>query len=175
MKKITLRDVIFGLLVLGVLVIMGLNIFVLKNQNFWETSITQCLTLLVALVISYLFSQKRLDERRQKDAYLKLLEKVQQLVSDKALYEINTAADINLTLMKKRELNNCFTILEKYASKFSLDEDIKFMVEKKQEYVDFFGNHSGDIEYLSKSSNDLLRPLTLIESRVMEIMIKLFD
>lgn len=174
MKKI-IKGFIFGGLIILVIAIGIINIFTLKNKSFWDTSFTSCLTLLVALVISYYFSQKKLDERCQKESYLKLIEKVQRLVMDEDLFEIQTSKDIEIVLMKKRELNNCVYMLKKYARKFALDDDIKFIEEKTQEYTDFFGNHQQDIEYLKKSSNDLSRPLLLIDSRLSEIMIKLFE
>ena len=169
------KNLFFGILVVSVLLVMCLNIFIWKNDEFWNTSITSCLTLLVALVVSYYFSQKNLDERRQKEAYLKLLEKVQQLVSDKNLIEIRKDTDFEVILMKKRELNNCVYILKEYADKFSVKDDIKFIEEKTQEYTEFLGNHQQDIEYLEKSSKDLARPLLLIDSRISEVMIKLFE
>jgi len=175
MRRKLVKRIIFGSLVFLVLLVMFLNVFIWKNENFWDASATSCLTLLVALVVSYYFSQKNLDERRQKESYLKLIEKVQRLVSDKDLFEIKTAEDIEIVLMKKRELNNYVYILKEYADKFSLQEDIKFIEEKTQEYIEFFGNHQHDIGYLEKSSTDLARPLLLIDSRLSEIMIKLFD
>lgn len=175
MGRKIIKRYIFGSLVFLVLLVIILNVFVMKNKDFWDASVTSCLTLLVALVVSYYFSQKNLDERRQKETYLKLLEKVQRLVSDKDLVEIRTSADIEVVLMKKRELNNYVYILKKYAEKFSLKEDIKFIEEKTQEYTDFLGNHQQDVEYLKKSSNELARPLLLIDSRLSEIMIKLFE
>lgn len=175
MKKKGVKRWVFGILVFFVLLVMFLNIFVLKNESFWNASVTSCLTLLVALVVSFYFTQKNLDERRQKESYLKLLEKTQVLVADKDLIEIKKEEDIKIVLMKKRGLNNYVSILKAYAEKFSIQEDIKFIEEKTQEYTFFFGNHQQDIEYLAKSSDDLARPLLLIESRLSEIMIKLFD
>lgn len=169
------RKFIFGILILSVVCLMLINIFVRKNEEFWDASITSCLTLLVALVVSYYLVQKSLDERRQKESYLKLLERVQQLVSDKALVEIITDTDIDVVLMKKRELNNCVYILKEYAGKFSLKEDIQFIDERTQEYAEFLGNHQDDIDYLTRSSKELVRPLLLIQSRVSKIMIKLFE
>lgn len=175
MKGIKIKNIIFGFLVGVVLVVCIVNIFILKNDNFWNTSVTSCLTILVALIVSYYFSQKNLDERRQKESYLKLLEKVQRLVMDKDLFEIKTSKDIEIVLMKKRELNNYVYMLKKYAGKFAIDDDIKFIEEKTQEYTDFFSNHQQDVKYLEKSSKDLSRPLLLIDSKLSEIMIKLFD
>lgn len=175
MNRKTAKGVIFGVLVIFVFFLMVMNVFVWKNEDFWDASITSCLTLLVALVVSYYFSQKNLDERRQKEAYLKLLEKVQQLVSEKVLVEIKKDTDIEVVLMKKRELSNCVFILKEYADKFSLNEEITFIEEKAQEYTEFLGNHQQDIAYLEKSSKDLARPLLLIDSQICKAMIKLFD
>ena len=77
MEKKGVKRFVFGILVFFVLLVMFLNILVLKNENFWDASVTSCLTLLVALVVSFYFTQKNLDERRQKESYLKLLEKTQ--------------------------------------------------------------------------------------------------
>ena len=173
-KKIV-KGVIFAILIFSVVYVMCMNVFVWKNNDFWNTSFTSCITLIVALVVSYYYAQKNLDERRQKESYLKLLEKVQRLVSDKDLIEIKTKEDIEIVLMKKRELNNYMCILKKYAKKFSLQKDIDFIEGKVKEYAELFGDHQHDIGYLKNNSNDLSRPLLLIDSRISEVMIKLFD
>lgn len=76
-------------------------------------SIESCLTLVIALVVSYYFTQKNQDERNKKEIYLHLMGRIQILVSEDCLSNILENTDINIILMKKREINNCTTTLQK--------------------------------------------------------------
>lgn len=174
MKKV--RKIIFFTALFVLIIVLALvNIFYIKNDNFWEMSIGSCLTLLVALSVSYYFTQKNQDERNKKEIYLHLLEKMQRIVSEDCLSNISENTDINLILMKKREINNCTTTLEKYSKEFHIEEEMKFISDKVKEYTEFFGAHQNDLGYLSKSSKELKRPLDLIEQKLNEAMIKIFD
>lgn len=174
MKKV-LKVSLFALLIVIILVLMCVNIFCIKNDNFWNMSIESCLTLVIALVVSYYFTQKNQDERNKKEIYLHLMERMQILVSEDCLSNISEDTDINIILMKKREINNCTTTLQKYSKEFHIEEEVQFISDKVKEYADFFGTHQNDIGYLTKSTKELKRPLDLIEQKLNEAMIKMFD
>lgn len=170
-----LKNIIFCALIFCVIFIGLINVFVIKNVEFWETSVTSCITILVALLVSYYFSKKNQDEKNQKESYLKVMEKMQNLVNEEYMFKINDQNSIHMILMKKRELNNSVNILKTYSSRFNLDKEIAFVDEKVQEYATFFGNHQDDLKYLKQSELDLKRPLELIDSKLQEAMIKLFE
>ena len=172
MKK-ALKVILFSSLIALILGLMFVNLFCIKNENFM--SIESCLTLVIALVVSYYFTQKNQDERNKKEIYLHLMEKMQRLVSEDCLSNISENTDINIILMKKREINNCTTTLEKYAKEFHIEEEVQFISDKVREYTEFFGTHQDDVAYLAKSTKELKRPLDLIEQKLNEAMIKIFD
>ena len=174
MKK-ALKVILFSSLIALILGLMFVNLFCIKNENFWNMSIESCLTLVIALVVSYYFTQKNQDERNKKEIYLHLMEKMQRLVSEDCLSNISENTDINIILMKKREINNCTTTLEKYAKEFHIEEEVQFISDKVREYTEFFGTHQDDVAYLAKSTKELKRPLDIIEQKLNEAMIKIFD
>lgn len=168
------KNFVFWGLISFVICIVGHNI-VKNSPDFWNTSITSCLTVLVALVVSYYFAKKNQDERNLKDSYFKAMEKMQNLVNEEELYKIDNKKDLNFALMKKRELSNKVNILKKYSKKLNLENEIEFIDDKVQEYVDFLGNHAGDLNYLKQSEMDLKRPLELIDGKLQESMLKIFE
>lgn len=174
MKK-NWKKIIFVIMVLVVIFVVFWNIFILKNDKFMESSITSCLTILVALIVSYFLSKKNQDEKNQKDTYLKLMEKMQSLVNEEYMCKINAECDVQRVIMKKRDLNNTIGLLKKYAAQFNLSEEISFIDDKVQEYASLIGNHVGEIEHLKKCELDLKRPLELIDNKLSEAMLKLYD
>ena len=88
---------------------------------------------------------------------------------------IKTENDLNLLKINKRSLNNNIFRLEKYAKKMHIEEDVKRIREYYENYEKFFGEHEGDISYLSKSESELRKSLELINGVAFDIMIKLYD
>lgn len=174
-KKKPWQKIIFILLVISIVIVAGINIWPLKNKDFWDMNFSSSATLVVALVVSYYFTSKKQDELSRKEVYLKILEKMQNLVNDSTLYLIDTNTDISLVTMRKRELSNSFNIIKTYADRFGISEEVTFLEQKLQEYTEFFGNHQDDLEYLKNSSKDLQRPLTLMSDKLSEMMIKIFE
>ena len=145
-----------------------------NNPDFWSCSITNCLTLLVAVLISFFLAQKRADRKSQKDALVKLLNAIQGLVDTKDAYQIHENDDPNVLTMRKRQLNNYVGILKENANKFGLENEAAFIFERVEEYSEFLGNHIDDLKYLEKSSKDLRRPLELIDTKIYEMIFKLY-
>lgn len=176
MKKLRISEkIILGVIVLILFVLGIINIVVLKNEKFFEFSFSTCVSIIVALFVSYWLVNSNQDERNQKEIYLRLLEKTISLVNDSIMFRICETSDVSLILMKKRELNNTLTLLKKYAKKFDVSDEIKFIEERVQEYTDLIGNHQDDLLHLAKCERDLRRPLELIESKIYEVMLKIFD
>lgn len=175
MKRNVCKRGIFGVFVIVVVVIMVYCAKVKNNEGFWDFTVGNGLTLLVALVVSFYFTQLNIDERNKKEIYLQQLERLQLIVSKECLYKIDLDTDIEKLLMMKRKINNCTTVLKDRASEFDLQGDMGFIIEKVTEYTNLIGEHQDDLEYLSKSSHELERPLDLIEQKLNEMKLKLFD
>ncbi len=172
--KSLIKNILFGILIVGIIILMMYNVICIHNTNFWNFTIANGMTLLVALVVSYYLTQKNIDERNRKELYMRQLDKLQCIVVQECLYIITLDSDINKLLMEKRKINNSITILEKYAKEFGLKKEIEFIKDRAKEYADLLGEHQKDLEYLSKSSIELKRPLDLIEQKINEMEMKIF-
>lgn len=170
MKKAKL---IFGGLIVIVIIIGIVSAF--KYDDFWNISFSSCLTLIIAMVFGYYYTKKDQDDNNKKAIYLELMHALQNSINDEKLYNISLDSDMEYLLMKKRKISNYIFILKKHSSQFSVDEEMLFIYDKFNEYSSFFGDHQDDKEYLAKSRKELLRPLELMEPKLFETMIKLFD
>ena len=172
-KGVLWLAVIAGVLILGA----GAISWVIHPHGFWKLTIGNVLTLLVAVMLSFLFVQwkaekdrEKADKREQKEAAIRLLGAMQELIADKAAYEVSKNEDVQVLTTIKRRLSNYIKILEEHSAGFGLDREIEFIKEKFNEYDSFIGNHMSDVAYLEKSSCDLRRPLDLIDYKIYEMI-----
>ena len=103
------------------------------------------------------------------------MESIQQFAISKTSYEIDSNEAIESINSRKRIVSNRILILDKHAHKFNIAEETTFILQKFHEYEDFIGNHITDLDYLEKSKKELRRPLDLIDSKLSEMMLKLFE
>lgn len=113
--------------------------------------------------------------RYQKQIYYNLLLDIQKFVTNPDIYSFDANTDIRTITLKKRILSNYIRIANSYSEKFNLEQEINFIREKFKEYDKFIGDHISDINFLCKNENDLRRPLDLINYRLYEMMLKLYD
>ena len=171
MRKRWNLGTIIALILLIILVLYN----IVNNENFFELSIGTLLTLFIAIFISFYLVQKNTDQRYQKQIYYNLLLDIQKFVTNPDTYSFDVNTDIRTITLKKRILSNYIGIAYSYSKKFNLEQEINFIKEKFKEYDKFIGDHISDINYLSKSKDDLRRPLDLINYRLYEMMLKLYD
>lgn len=77
--------------------------------------------------------------------------------------------------MWNRDISNKIELLKKFQSTFSYEKELTFISEKFDEYEHFVGDHFDDREYLCKSRNELQRPMRLIDSKLVELAMNLFQ
>ena len=174
MRK-TLQNIIFIIFAVVVIFVAGYNALIVKNKEFWTFSFTSCATMLITLIVTYYFTKINQDEINKKEAYIRILNKMQEIVCDKALYMINTETDINVVLMKKRDLSNYFNLIKNYGKKFQLENEIKCIEPLVQEYTEFLGENTSNLENLKNNSNALKRPLSIIDNKISEMIIKMYE
>jgi hypothetical protein len=170
-----IKKIIFGTIILAIVIVCMVNIFFLKNPEFWKISVGNCFTLIVTLVITYYFTKKNQDDNNKKAILLDLIHKFEDLINDEKLSNISDETDMNYLLMKKRQISNYLGILKNNQEKFNIKDEVEFIEEKANEYMRFLGDHQDDLEYLKKSRNELMRPLELIGPKLVEAMLKLYD
>jgi len=149
-----------------------------KNPSFWETSITQILTLLIAVFIAFWATQRKNDERRIKDEIERIIVKIQTVTSDPAFYSF-TINDNPEEAQKKvsmtiRMLKNCTAVLLEYSKYIKIKDNVQYIDEQIRGYNDFISVHFWDLEYLSKSEAHLRKYSENINSKCDYIILDLF-
>lgn len=154
------------------LIFVGYNIK--TNVKFWEASAVNCITIGIAIVFSYYFAQRQNDRRKRKDVILNLISKIQALVGQDDMYDFS-AQEKNQIIMRNRDLNNRIHILESIKKDFSISGEVSFIREKFDEYNTFIGEHIEDMNYLRQSKQTLKRPIELIDIKLTEMALKLYQ
>ena len=144
------------------------------NDNFFQTPIIYILNLIVAVVFTYYFTQKKNDNRRFKEEICGILDKVQILINDPRLGNFSSEEDVQYAIMMHRTVSNKIQILEDNKEILNISSDIKVIRDKFNQYRDLVGNHNNDLEYLSKSSADMKGITSIIDDRIDKIRISLF-
>lgn len=124
-----------GLITVG-LVLLGLLICnIIWNPDFWKTPLYNMINIVIAIVIAYYFSQRRMDERKVKDQIEHIIDKIQMVLKQDSAF--NTVFDKRLIkdlLLFKRLINNKISILETCQSTHKrilhIEEDIKYLKEQ---------------------------------------------
>ena len=158
-----------------VLLFIGLICYNVKEQkaDFFEASVVDCITILVAVVISYYLVQRQNNYQRQKDIISDMVLKMQVSFEQKELYDF-CGQDKQTITMRNRGLNNRIHILETLAEEFNIVTEVDFVRHHFDEYSDFIGNHIENMEYLCQSQNELRRPVESISQKLIEIAVHLY-
>ncbi len=157
---------------IGLIILVIYNIR--NNSNFYDTPIIYILNLLVAVIFAYYLTQKKSDTRNFKQEIENIVDKIQIIVNNPRLVNITSSEDVSYILAMHRTLSNKILILEENEKALNISEDIKVVREKFERYRELIGNHSEDIEYLSKSSNDITSIISIIDDRLDKIRISLY-
>lgn len=166
---------ICGIVLILILLIVLIIYNIINNNDFFELPIGSLLTLFTAIFISFYLVQRNTDQRYQKQIYCNLLSDIQKLVLDPETYIFNENTDSKTITARKRTLSNYIVLIEEHSKKLGLELEVQFILEKFDEYAYLIGNHIDDIAYLCKSKDDLQRPLDLINNKLYEMMLKLYN
>lgn len=165
MKKI-IFNILGGVLFLSTIVVSIYNIMCDK-EHFFEISIAQMLTVLVALGIAFWASQYENDRRKAKEHVEKMLIKLQEMVSANSFCSIPSTGDtndirknINIT---NRKINNYINILKKYGKTLGFTKYIDYIDSEFDSYKKIIGDHINDLDYLSKTESEFRRIASNIE------------
>lgn len=164
--------------ILGIAIFGGGLYSAIKNPtNFWQLTFGNCLTLFIALLLSFFFVQrkaeqdrKKADQRKQKEAAIRLLEALQEVVLSKAAYEVNQETGTVPLTMTKRRISNYIETLKRNATGFEIDAEIKQLDDYFNEYASIIGNHIHDVVELHNCEKDLCRPLELIDTKIFDMI-----
>lgn len=154
------------------------NIFFIDNPEFWKVSVSQILTLLIAVVIAFWAVQKKTDERKIKEQIERITTKIQIVVSDSSFITFritdNPEEVQKRITMSSRKISNGLSVLQAYSKFIDIDSEIKYIEDQMRGYNDLVSVKIGDLDYLSKSENHLRMYAENINSKCDYIIMKLY-
>lgn len=166
-----IKKVFIILIVIGIIVI---GIFNFNNSKFWNISICDCLTLIVAVVIAYYFTKSDNKITKKREIIESILDKIQFQINQPKYYKLKETDEKDLYMMK-RAINNKIALLENSAKRIKISTDIKYIKEKFNDYRSLIDEHITDKDYLVKSEKELRKMLMLIDDKIDEIKLKLYE
>lgn len=114
------------ILVIALIALLGWALYnYFNNGTFFEASLANVVTIGLAIFVSYYFTQKTNDKRKQKDIILGLLLKLHSQIDSQEMFKLSSQEEGAIT-MRNRDINNKITILEdnKYGFFSSTDLEI---------------------------------------------------
>lgn len=146
----------------------------LSNDSFWSASATNCITIGIAIFISYYLVQRKNDRRKQKDIICDLVLKLQAIIEQKDTYSLDGQTSEEI-LMRTRDISNRIHILETIKDEYCISTEVDFIRNKFDEYSAFIGDNINKKDYLSQSQTALKRPLDLMSDKLVALALKLYE
>lgn len=162
-------SVIITVILLAFVISIGIY-NVINNKKFFDASITALLTIVIAIIFSYWFTQIKSDKRKRSEKIDSMLYKIQSIISDPGFLSVETDEICRKNLIAHRSVGNKITYLKKICEDGS---DVKAKVLELEEefgrFREFYGDHYCDKEYMKKSEKELLNYVTKIDDKADEI------
>lgn len=141
--------------------------------QFFELQLSSLISITLAFLIAYVFSQKQTDFRKKKDVISDIVNRIIADLSDVRMYSISSKEDIQFVLMKYRSLDNRVKLIKKFEADFDIKTDMEYINDKLEEYWTFVSNHVSDTEYLAKSQNELQSFVQNITNKLESIVVEI--
>ena len=159
---------VLGATIIGLLVYNAVN-----NKDFWVLSLSQGLTLSIAIIIAFYASQFRNDERKLKEITEKLLYKLQKYINSEIFVDVGEFEKREV-LTNNKKISNVIDSISKCSSSFHIKDDLNYIKDEFKEYKSFVGDHIEDKEYLKKSKAEYQKIASNIDSKCDSIIISLY-
>lgn len=166
-------EVAILLLIVGVGVCNAIN-----NDSFWNVTVAQLLTPLIALFFAFWATQYKNDQRKAKEHAEKIILNLQEIVSNERFYVISALEEqsakqkeLNLT---NRKISNYLTILNQYGKTLVFSEEVKYIEAEFGKYKQTIGDHIADLEYLSKTEPEFRKIAENIDTKCEAIILKFY-
>ncbi len=145
-----------------------------NNTKFWEFNVFNGFTMLWSIGVSFLLTRFFSRQQRHADIIVKIIQELITNIDESKTCNISTAEGTNqLILMQNRQMRQQINLLNQYAKKFGFEKDLQLIAKEFDEYEQFISDHISDLEYLSKSRNELSRPIKLMREQLYSIIMKL--
>lgn len=179
-KKILQKILSIAVIVISVAVIVGLVILCIYNwcvnKSFFEMSISNIITFLIAIVFSYYYSQRNSDKRKRKEIVEKNINKLQNLINDSILYNLNEEVRNNDSQLRMniRKISNHISNLKEFEKEFCFEDKMKEIQEKFDTYKEEVDTIFENKDYKDGDLNKLKKNLSLIDDKLELIIICLY-
>ena len=98
-----LSSIVALIIIISTIIIAAYNFR--SNNQFWDASAINFISIIVAVLVAYVFVQKQTNRRKQNELLLDLLLQLRTQISDTSAYDFSgqTKSEIN---MRKRSISN---------------------------------------------------------------------
>lgn len=157
------------------LLIVGLCIYnLVNNPNFLDTSFTALITIAIALIFSYWFTQIKNDKRKRNEKIDTLLYKIQEIVRNLDFISADTDEVCRKNLISHRSIANKIKYIKiACEDDKNIQEKVSQLEDEFKRFREFYGNHYAQKDYMKDSIKDLLNYITIIDDKADEIHIML--
>lgn len=144
-------------------------------DEFFSMNIFNLLTLLVALVFTYYFNQQKQTHRRFHDSAVKVLESIQKIIVNDFICKGFSEQSIKELMQSMRTVRNKLDVLKKIEKNLNIASEIEYLDNNFNNYKSIIDNHMSDYEYLEKSVDDLNNYTSLLDSKITETIVKIYQ
>ena len=157
--------------------LLGIGIYniVVDAGAFFTASIYQIISLLFAIVITYLLTQRKNDKRRKNDMLDKMILGIQKDISEKTLVCYATEEERSIALLLQKSLASRLEYLKNARMCASIVDEIDYISKEMENLREFYGSHMTDKEYMEKSSTDFEKYIVNISDKCFSIRLKLYE
>ena len=174
MKVWQKRTIICIIIAGGISIVILCIINACKNNTFWTFNIFNGITMLWTVGISFLLTQVFSKQQKHIEIIAKVLQELIINIDESRTCNISTSDGTNqILLMQNRQINQQIALLKQYAKQFGFDKEIQFVSDEFNQYEKIISDHITDLDYLSKSRNELSRPIKLIREKLYEVLMKI--
>lgn len=155
-------------------VVLIFNIHFNGYKNFLMFNIGNVITWLIAIYITYLLTQKRLDDRNLINKYDNVLKIIIQTVSDERFIKCKKGEDVDFVGVQKEYVSNCITVLEKINCTDTIKTKINDIRKEFTTYEEIFDQHKSNIQKLHDNETLFVKKINLIKKYCLEVQIELY-
>lgn len=172
-KNICFETLIFAAIALSLIALSIYNL-IISYSDFLKINIGSIITFTLAIVVTYLFNQKKSDERKKKDQIEKLLVKLQISLSSDYVVCIDNENSKKLNTIFQRFFDNRIDMLTKLDTNIVNKKSLQYIKERFKEYKLAIGNEIHDFEGLRDLETELTKYIQNIDYKIDEILLNIY-
>lgn len=171
-KRKLISGVGIGITVLFIIGIMFFSAHEKPPYSYVRLSFVDGISLVFAVIFAYFLIEKGNDKRQRKEYCEWLIMKIQEQLELEWLKK-PTVEKRRVILLTIRSIQNKLKLLSNLKIEIN-SKEIKYVQERFDEYEEFFGEHSQDMNYLTKSEDTFIRIITSVSDKLEELLNELY-